>query len=123
MLPKVTNILRIGSDGAIGEQVSRLLDSPAFRLEQIVSNGEASAKDFWYDQPEAEWVLLVRGKAILRFQGDRSLGLDAGDSVVIPAHSRHRVDSCSQDALWLTLHFRADQPRGPGPALGATYSP
>jgi cupin 2 domain-containing protein len=105
MLPRVTNIFQLGPDGAVGEQVTRLLDSPAFKLEQIVSNGEASAKDFWYDQPEAEWVLLVHGKATLRFAGEELLELGAGDSLLIPACSKHRVDSCSPDALWLALHF------------------
>jgi cupin 2 domain-containing protein len=106
MLPRVTNIFQIGQDGAVGERVIRLLDSPAFKLEQIVSNGEASAKDFWYDQPESEWVLLVHGKAALRFAGEKLLELGAGDSLLIPARSKHRVDSCSQDALWLALYFR-----------------
>ena len=101
MLQQVTNILQRGSDGATGEQVTRLLESSEFRLVRIVSNGAASAKGFWYDQPEAEWVLLIRGRATLTFEGDGPLGLGAGDSLVIPAHSRHRVDSCSQDALWL----------------------
>ena len=109
MFPPVTNLLRMGSDGGVGEQVTRLLESPEFRLERIVSNGEASAKGFWYDQPEAEWVLLLRGSATLAFAGDGPLSLGAGDSLVIPAHSRHRVDSCSQDALWLALHYRASE--------------
>ena len=69
MHPQVTNIFPTIPDGAIGEQVVRLLDTPAFRLEQIISNGKASAMDFWYDQPEAEWVLLLRGRATLRFDG------------------------------------------------------
>jgi cupin 2 domain-containing protein len=85
MAPPVTNLLQKGSDGVAGEQVTRLLESSEFRLERIVSNGEASAPGFWYDQPEAEWVL------------------------VIPAHSWHRVDACSQDALWLALHYRASE--------------
>jgi cupin 2 domain-containing protein len=120
MLPHVTNIFQTGSDGAIGEQVTRLLDTPAFRLEQIVSNGEASANDFWYDQLKAEWVLLLRGKATLRFDGEKSLKLGAGDSLLIPARLKHRVDSCSQDALWLVLHLPAEPPNGPDPAPGTT---
>ena len=109
MLQQVANILQRGSDGATGEQVTRLLESPGFRLERIVSKGEATAIGFWYDQPEAEWVLLFRGSAVLTFEGDRSLNLASGDSLVIPAHSRHRVDSCSRDALWLALHYRAGE--------------
>ena len=106
MLPQVTNIFQTGADGAVGEKVTRLLNSPPLWLEQIASNGEASAEDFYYDQPEAEWVLLVRGRATLRFEGDALLDLSVGDSLLIPPRSRHRVDACSPDALWLALHFR-----------------
>jgi len=122
MLPQVTNLFQTKSAEAIGERVTRLLDLPGFRLEQIVSHGEASADGFWYDQPDAEWVLLLRGKATLSFAGEKPLKLAAGDILLIPAHSRHRVDSCSQDALWLALHFPAGESCGPVPAPGATQS-
>jgi cupin 2 domain-containing protein len=122
MRPQVTKLFQTKSVEAIGERVTRLLDLPVFRLEQIVSNGEASANGFWYDQPDAEWVLLLCGKATLRFAGEKPLKLAAGDSLLIPARSKHRVDSCSQDALWLALHFPADEPCGPVPAPGATQS-
>ena len=122
MHTQVTNMFQTESDETSGEQVIRLLDTPAFRLEQITSNGEASAMDFWYDQPEAEWVLLLRGKATLRFDSETVLKLGAGDSLFIPARSKHRVDFCSQDSLWLALHFDADKPCGPVPVPGATES-
>ncbi len=78
---------------------------PAFRLEHIVSNGHASERGFWYDQPNPEWVLLMQGRAILDFENGEKLELKAGDSFLIPAHSKHRVESVSQDAVWLALHF------------------
>jgi len=43
---------------------------PGIRLEQIVSNGQASAEGFWYDQKNPEWVMLVRGETVLRFDPD-----------------------------------------------------
>jgi len=81
-----------------------LLERAGFRLEQIVSNGQASEPGFWYDQDGDEWVLLVRGEAVLEFQ-DESIKLKDGDYLLIPAHVRHRVASCSQDAVWLALHM------------------
>ena len=45
------------------EAFETLLHSPAVRIERIVSHGHASPADFWYDQNEAEWVLLVQGSA------------------------------------------------------------
>ena len=38
-----------------------------------------------------------------------SLSLKAGDYLLIPARARHRVASCSQDALWLALHVKAPE--------------
>jgi cupin 2 domain-containing protein len=35
------------------------------RIERIVSHGHASPPGFWYDQEEAEWVLVLKGKALL----------------------------------------------------------
>jgi cupin 2 domain-containing protein len=105
MLPKITNLLNIPSDDSGKELVLQLLTSPAFKLEQIVSNGEPSGNGFWYDQKKAEWVALLRGSATLRFEGEGTIKLTAGDCLVIPARVRHRVDVCSRDALWLALHF------------------
>jgi cupin 2 domain-containing protein len=85
------------------EIIVALLGSTGFRLEQIVSNGQASNPDFWYDQECNEWVLLARGEAVLEFEQER-LSLKAGDYLLIPAHTRHRVTSCSQNAVWLALH-------------------
>ena len=87
------------------ETFRTLLDLPGIRLEQIVSNGQASEEGFWYDQKEPEWVMLVRGEAVLRFDPDRDVTLKAGDFLLIAANSRHRVESVSADAVWLALHF------------------
>jgi cupin 2 domain-containing protein len=43
------------------------LPDPACALERIVSFGQASPPGFWYDQPQVEWVLLLKGAALHRF--------------------------------------------------------
>ncbi|HRP26114.1 MAG TPA: cupin domain-containing protein [Thauera sp.] len=78
------------------------------RVERIVSFGHASPTGFWYEQAEDEWVVLLAGTAELAFDDGRRLALKAGDWVSLPAHCRHRVESVSQDALWLAVHCRAD---------------
>jgi cupin 2 domain-containing protein len=103
MPPVVKNLLE--SPAGVTETFQTLLDLPGTRLEQIVSNGEASAEGFWYDQKNPEWVLLVRGEAILRFDPGGDVPLKAGDFLLIPANTRHRVESVSADAVWLALHF------------------
>ncbi|MEM9227838.1 MAG: cupin domain-containing protein, partial [Verrucomicrobiota bacterium] len=66
--------------------------SGSLRLERIVSTGQASAPGFWYDQEEAEWILVLSGEGCLEFEFPaEKLTLAAGDSLLIPAHRRHRV--------------------------------
>jgi cupin 2 domain-containing protein len=113
-LPIITRLLPDRNGSAV-EEVTDLLKNPAFRLEHLVSHGQASPVGFWYDQPQEEWVVLLRGTASLVFvEGDSVVGtldLVAGDSLTIPAHQRHRVETVSDDAVWIALHFnRHDKP-------------
>lgn len=87
------------------ETFHALLDLPGMRLERIVSNGQAGPDGFWYDQNNPEWVMLVRGEAVLRFDLGGDVALKAGDYLLIPANTRHRVESVSADAVWLALHY------------------
>jgi cupin 2 domain-containing protein len=105
MPPSVSNLFEPRSDSG-DEVLLPILDEAGFRLEHIVSNGAASPPGFWYDQDTAEWVALVHGHATLEFEDGR-LALKPGDSLLIPARSRHRVAETSADAVWLALHFRA----------------
>jgi len=105
MLPPVSNIFERAPSGEGREELITLLETPGFRLEHIFSNGHATAMDHWYDQQQPEWVALLEGTARLRFEGDGMLELKAGDSILIPARSKHRVESCSREARWLALHF------------------
>jgi cupin 2 domain-containing protein len=105
MPPSVSNLFELRSDSG-DEALLPILDEAGFRLEHIVSNGAASPPGFWYDQDTAEWVALVHGHATLEFEDGR-LALKPGDSLLIPARSRHRVAETSADAVWLALHFRA----------------
>ena len=72
------------------------------RVERIISRGEASPADFWYDQAEDEWVMLAAGTATVAFEDSR-VRLRVGDWLLIPARCRHRVASTSKDAVWLAV--------------------
>src|SRR3954454_1156040 len=90
------------------EQVLALLATESLRIERIVSTGQASRAGFWYAQERAEWVLLLRGSARLKFAdeaGDRQLA--PGDYVHIPARARHRVEwtDDAQPTVWLAIHY------------------
>ena len=78
------------------------------RVERIVSRGHSSPSDFWYDQDENEFVLVVAGEAQLRFENKKELvGMDPGDYCIIPAHERHRVEwtSPDEDTIWLAVFY------------------
>ena len=78
------------------------------RIERIVSTGQSSAEDFWYDQDEQEWVAVLQGEAALLFEGDsKPIVMRPGDHVLIAAHRRHRVAWTSQEGptVWLAVFF------------------
>ena len=68
------------------EHVFPLLDSSGIRIERIVSNGQASPADFWYDQDNDEWVALLCGTATLKFGDGRLVELKGGDWLLIERH-------------------------------------
>ena len=89
------------------EEFRSLFATPQLRVERIVSHRHASPPDFWYDQHEAEWVMVVSGEAGLEIEDEaapRRLG--PGDYVLIPPHVRHRVAWTAQDrpTVWLAVH-------------------
>ena len=102
------NIYSVVPDRAPGEIFETLVDSGDVRIERIISDGHASPEGFWYDQDENEWVLLVQGRAGLRFEGeDQIVLLGPGDWVDIPAHVRHRVEWTDPDekTIWLAVFY------------------
>jgi cupin 2 domain-containing protein len=92
------------------EQFETLTHSGSVRVERIVSRGHCSAPDFWYDQAEDEFVLLVSGAARLQFADGTLLELRPGDWVNIPARVRHRVDWTDETTftVWLAVFSPAN---------------
>jgi cupin 2 domain-containing protein len=91
------------------EQLTTLLAKPNLRIERIVSRGHASPPGFWYDQPQAEWVIVLAGSAAIAFDGEASpRTLRRGDHLHIPAHTRHRVvwTDAHEPTVWLAVHYR-----------------
>ena len=90
------------------EHMEALLPDHGVLIERIISTGQASPQDFWYDQERDEWVVLIQGEARLAYPDGRMVGLKAGDWLFIPAHERHRVDWTSKEppCIWLAVHGR-----------------
>ncbi len=90
------------------EVFQTLLKTDRFRLERIISSGHATPQGQWYDQERGEWVILLKGSAGLRFEGEMEVRvLKAGDYIHIPAHARHRVEwtEAGEKTIWLALHY------------------
>ena len=91
------------------ELVETLLTRKEFRIERIVSHSHASPPDFWYDQEEHEWVILLSGAARLTLEGSpEPIQLAPGDYLNIPAHRRHRLEWThpDQDTVWLAVFYK-----------------
>jgi cupin 2 domain-containing protein len=102
----IANLLAQLPSRADDEIVEPLLERPGLRLERIVSWGHATPVGQWYDQEQEEWVMVLSGAARMRIQGKGEYALGPGDSVLLPAHCRHRVEWTDPDAptVWLALH-------------------
>lgn len=104
------NLLKGLPDASVDERFEPLLQNPQLRIERIVSQGQSSAKDFWYDQDEDEWIVLIQGAARIELQEPQHLvELKAGDYFLLPAHCKHRVDwtEPAQDTIWLAVFMPA----------------
>jgi cupin 2 domain-containing protein len=102
------NLLRDLPDAREAEVAETLFAASGLHVERIVSLGQASPPGFWYDQNEAEWVLLLAGAARLRFEdegADRVLA--PGDHITIAPHRRHRVEWTDPDTptVWLAVFY------------------
>jgi len=77
------------------------------KIEQIISSGQVSPAEGWYDQQENEWVLLLEGTAKLEFENNRIKTLKKGDYLMIPTHCRHKViyTSTEPKCIWLAVFF------------------
>ena len=94
------------------ELIEVLAATDSVRIERIVSIGHASPDGFWFDQDHHEWVVMLKGAARLRFEGDESpVEMKPGDFINIPAHKRHRVEWTTPDepTIWLAVHYGDQQ--------------
>lgn len=89
------------------EFFENLIETNEFKLERIVSEGNYSPPNYWYDQEKNEFVLLLTGSATLSFDDGTLIKLIPGDYLIIPAHKKHRVEETdkNQKTFWLALFY------------------
>ncbi len=108
MIEPNSNLFKDAAESLSEEDFTTLLASGQFKLERIVSTGQATPEVEWIDQDRAEWVVLLRGRAGLRFEDEAEVRIIApGDYIDIPAHRRHRVEwtDANEPTVWLALHY------------------
>ena len=89
------------------EVFEQLYAGSGVRVERIVSTGQRSGDDDWYDQADDEWVVLLSGAAGLLIEGETADRLlKPGDWLLLPAHCRHRVTWTQEHpaTVWLAIH-------------------
>jgi cupin 2 domain-containing protein len=88
------------------EVVQTVIRAADVRIERIISHGHASPADVWYDQPQHEWVIVLKGAARLQFE-DGMVEMKVGDFINIPAFKKHRVDwtTPGEPTVWLGVRY------------------
>ena len=108
MKPVATHIFADIPEQLPEELFECILKQDNIVIERIVSKGHVTPTGQWYDQNRDEWVLLLQGQATLLFEKNRQfISMNAGDYLLIPAHTRHRVEWTLADfsTIWLAVHL------------------
>ncbi len=88
------------------EQFLTLFQNASVKIERIVSHSHRSPENYWYDEVEEEWVIVLRGTATLEFAGGDLVELRAGDYLTIAPHTRHRIARTGEETIWLAVHVK-----------------
>jgi cupin 2 domain-containing protein len=119
MTPSVCNLLFCSSSPRDAEMSETLITGHGIRIERIVSLGHASPVGFWYEQEEAEWVMVLAGRARLTIEGEsEDRVLEPGVAAFLPPRCRHRVAWTDpvHPTIWLALYIGPElKPSAAGP--------
>lgn len=106
-MSKTKNIFSNIPENLPEEIFETILLSDKIKIEKIVSKGQSSPRDFWYDQNQHEWMVLLKGKAKLLFYQNEIIELSEGDYINIPTHQKHRVEwtDPENETIWLAIYY------------------
>lgn len=105
---KVKNIYKNIPADLPEELLEIIHENKNIKIERILSKGQRSSHDFWYDQNMHEFVLLLQGQAELQLKEKREVvRLSPGDYIIIPAHVKHRVHWTTnvEETIWLAVFY------------------
>lgn len=89
------------------EMFEDLVRAERVRIERIVSQGHASPEIGWYDQDQNEWVMVLKGAGLLRFEDGEEVLLEEGDHLEIAKHRRHKITWTDTEdvTVWLAVIY------------------
>ena len=84
-----------------------IIKTDNLKIERIISYGHTSPKTGWYESEQNEWVIVLKGQAILSFESSEDVKLNAGDYINIVAFTKHKVSWTLPNAetIWLAIHY------------------
>lgn len=100
------NLFELPAQLPAEELLEPIIPDNGVLIERIVSVGQVTPPNVWFDQDRDEWVALLQGNATLLWEDGKVLDMGPGDWVFITAHERHRVDYTSHNppCIWLAVH-------------------
>jgi len=84
------------------EEFKLLLEHKNIKIMRIVSSHKLQPQE--YIQDEDEWVLILKGRATLIVES-KKIKLSKGDTLFIPAKSRHKIKKVKKGTVWLAIHI------------------
>jgi cupin 2 domain-containing protein len=89
------------------ELFEEIISKDSLKIERIVSCGHTTTEFEWYNQDNDEWVIVLKGEAVLSFLNEDDVRLKAGDYLNIPANTKHKVSWTTPDeeTVWLAVHY------------------
>jgi cupin 2 domain-containing protein len=100
------NIFQLSDKLPNQEIFEKIISNDKILIERIISTGQITPPNEWYDQEKDEWVILLQGEAKLSYFDGSIITLKSGDYLFIQAHQKHRVEytSTKPPCIWLAIH-------------------
>ena len=104
---QLSNIFESIPDKFDDELIDLIIQHGDVKIERIVSRGHTSPKSGWYQQDYNEWVIVLKGGAIITLENGEELSLEAGSHLNIPAGTKHKVTwtKSNTDTIWLAVNY------------------
>ena len=100
---EIFNFIDYIPNDSTNEIFQTIVKNDNIKIERIISYGQTTPKDFWYNQDEDEFVYIVQGDAKIKYNNGTIHTLNTNDSLYIKAHQKHQVVYTDNPTIWLTI--------------------